>query len=130
MTRMLRISLALLSIGLLPACDQEGDTSIVQNLTTPDVDPGPFQPGVVFQMQREVSPLREIWGADLEGTRLVRLSGALQALGNVFAWAWSPDREWVAFIADKQFDDAPAVYAARTTGPGVPIQTAPVICGY
>lgn len=119
--------LAALALAIVPACGGSGDTiNNITNTTTttpPPTGTPTFAPDVVFEMKKDgTSPIPELWGADLYGIQMVRLSDSMQAGANILGWSWSPDRKWLAFIADREFDNAFAVYVLRTTGPGVPIR--------
>jgi Tol biopolymer transport system component len=57
-------------------------------------------PGAVFMADKDVSQKVELYAADLDGTTVIKLSGAMPASADLFDFSVSPDRAWVAFRAN------------------------------
>ncbi len=74
-----------------------------------------FEPLVVFRADRNVDETYELFSADANG-KVVNLSGPLVAGGDVLHFVWSPDRAWVAFVADKEVDGQLDLYAVPSAG--------------
>lgn len=62
--------------------------------------PAPITPLAIFRADLETQNVFELYAVDGAGT-VVKLSGTLRINGDVRSFAWSPDRQWVAFTADK-----------------------------
>ena len=115
MTPSRRLLLSLLLAALIPACGTETEEA------DEDKPPGNFfVPDVVFLMERENAGIDEVFVCDLEGTRLVKVSGA--TAGEIGTFAWSPNRKWIAFSGEKEGLGLFGVYVLPASGPGVPIR--------
>jgi Tol biopolymer transport system component len=98
---------------IIPACGK-GEKIVVQNVVPPP--PPCAMAEVVFLADRTGTGVLELYAADLLGTSLSNLSGPLVAGGKVVSFAWSPDRAWVAFVADKEVDETYELYMVPPTG--------------
>jgi Tol biopolymer transport system component len=116
---MRRLFLLAASALILPACGRSR-TIVIQNIIVPPPPPCSM-PGVVFLADKSGTGVQELFAADLFGTTLSNLSGPLVAGGNVVDYAWSPDRTWVAFVADKEVDETYELYMVLPAG-GAPVK--------
>jgi len=114
-----RLLFAALAAGIVPAC-QKSETIVVVQPPSPPVPPCSMA-DVVFLADRSGTGTQELFAADELGTSLVNLSGPLVPGGDVVAVAWSPDRTWVAFVADKEVDETFELYMVPPAG-GVPVK--------
>ena len=134
MTKSLRLALFAAIALLVPACGKGGDTiKVVSGNSTGQGGFGPgfggsVKPDAVFIMTRNVPTIRELFAADAAGTTLVNLSGPLSGPlvegGGVVISYWSPDRLWVAFIADKDVATRNELFVVPAAG-GTPVK----VCG-
>src|SRR5690606_12992909 len=77
-----------------------------------------FVPGLAF-----LNNAGELIVTDLAGTT-VSLSGPLVAGGAVHDYRWSPDRKWIAFVADKETAGVDKLYVVPARG-GAPVEVSP-----
>lgn len=134
MNNFFRIAALALLAAVLPACGGAGDTFVVQQGPVPGNGTGAggtatgfggaVQPDIVFRNDRNIDGILELFSADAAGTVLVNLSGPLTTGGQVLSHSWSPDRQWVAFIADKDVATRKELYVVRAIG-GTPVK----VCG-
>lgn len=58
----------------------------------------------MFVADRDVPGKRELYLADLSGGGARNITGGMIPEGDVTSFAWSPDRNWIAFLADRDVD--------------------------
>lgn len=121
-----RVFAILLTALLVPACGSQGDTIVIIQSSGNGTGggsegSGPFTPGAVFVADKVINETFELFSANFSGTRVENLSGPLAAGGNVLDFAWSPDRQWVAFRAYKEATQVLDLYVVPAAG-GTPVK--------
>ena len=97
---------------LLAACGGGGGASNV-----PGTPVGPFSAGVAYLADGDVDGRVELYVAALDGSAFRKVSAPLPVDGGVLAFAWSPDRARVAYLADSDGDFfADALFVADPDG--------------
>lgn len=91
----MRILALLATAVVIPACGSSDTTE----------DNTPFLPDVVFKANPTTANRYDVFAANLKGTKLLNLS-KLPGASMLTIVLWSPDRNWVAYIAD---GDTPGV---------------------
>lgn len=108
MRQQLRAILLLAAVLLVPACD---GGPVVGAL---------FFPQVLFEANPVTTNRMDVYATDDSGLVRVNLT-QLPGSATLLSWIWSPDRAWLAFIADAETTGVSELFVVAPTG-GTPLK--------